>query len=562
MAGEARQEAYEEIEEEEEESGYKLPEDAGAVDYILWPWRSMEGFFERFLRNFGWRFGVQMSVMYMLVKGLMMSVLGLIRLSYCKKTLGIDGMKCQTMGTIAQTPWAIKGAIGVLSDAYPLLGYHKASYIIVVGVAGTAAFLGLATVPIASASIAAMFMFLANLEIATADLLCEGKYAELMQTRPKTGSTMVSYVWGNFQVGALVAACFVGPVADAYDPKILFWMLTPIAASIIVPTALGYLGDEQVPADKQGFKTELINRYPLIIAFCLVMALCAIGNAVIDLVFFDEHMWQAIYALSAAVLLSVMAFFCLPKQLAMSNFYMFMASVLYIDIGGAQDFWFTADDKCVPGGPAFDYTYYNTYTAVVGSFTGWIGIVLFQTYMSGWTFRQLFWVTTLMQVLASAFDLLIINRYNIAWGIPDKWFYMFGDAIIGPAVMMFAFMPAVVLTSKLVPKGLESTTYALLAGFQNFGGVVSSQLGIFATQYAGIETTEDDGAQCNFDNLSLLVAVTHCLLPLLAIPLTFLLIPNKLMTDKIIEDDCHDQPSLLSQYFAPHESGAKEHKEA
>ena len=57
------------------------------------------------------------------------------------------------------------------------------------------------------------------------------------------------------------------------------------------------------------------------------------------------------------------------------------------------------------------------------------------------------------------------NRYNIAWGIPDKWFYMFGDAVIGPAVMMFAFMPAVVLTSKLVPKGLESTTYALLAGW-------------------------------------------------------------------------------------------------
>jgi len=69
-------------------------------------------------------------------------------------------------------------------------------------------------------------------------------------------------------------------------------------------------------------------------------------------------------------------------------------------------------------------------------------------------------------------------------------------------------MPAVVLTSKLGPKGLgahftcctlakvhiltqkalpESTTYALLAGFQNFGGIVSSQLGIFATEFAGIK---------------------------------------------------------------------------
>jgi biopolymer transport protein ExbB/TolQ len=29
---------------------------------------------------------------------------------------------------------------------------------------------------------------------------------------------------------------------------------------------------------------------------------------------------------------------------------------------------------------------------------------------------------------------------------------MFGDAVIGPAVGMFAAMPALVLTSKLVPK--------------------------------------------------------------------------------------------------------------
>jgi hypothetical protein len=44
---------------------------------------------------------------------------------------------------------------------------------------------------------------------------------------------------------------------------------------------------------------------------------------------------------------------------------------------------------------------------------------------------------------------------------------------------MFSAMPALVLTSKLVPKGLESTVYALLAGFQNFGSVVSSQVGIY-----------------------------------------------------------------------------------
>ncbi len=83
----------------------------------------------------------------------------------------------------------------------------------------------------------------------------------------------------------------------------------------------------------------------------------------------------------------------------------------------------------------------------------------------------------------------------------------------------------------------QATTYALLAGFQNFGGVVSSQLGVYASQFAGIKTTEKDGEKCNFDNLNMLVFVCHIALPVIAIPLTFILIPNKCMTDRIITDD-------------------------
>ena len=72
----------------------------------------------------------------------------------------------------------------------------------------------------------------------------------------------------------------------------------------------------------------------------------------------------------------------------------------------------------------------------------------------------------------------------------------------------------------------------------------------FFLQAAGIRTT----APCNFENLSKLVLVSllpmygwlfwprgvwhvmqicHCILPLFALPLSVLLIPNKLMTDKL-----------------------------
>eukprot|EP00290_Baffinella_frigidus_P011892 CAMPEP_0180150054 /NCGR_PEP_ID=MMETSP0986-20121125/21212_1 /TAXON_ID=697907 /ORGANISM="non described non described, Strain CCMP2293" /LENGTH=519 /DNA_ID=CAMNT_0022096899 /DNA_START=162 /DNA_END=1718 /DNA_ORIENTATION=- len=467
--------------------------------------------------------------------------MGLVRLSYCKKSLGVDGTACQTMGAIASTPWAIKGAIGVLSDMYPLWGYHKASYIIASAVMGSLAFFGLASLPISTPTGAAALFFLANLEIATADLLCEGRYATKMQEKPATGSMMVSYVWGLFQMGALVAALLVGPLADQTNPKYVFWICVPLAASIILPVAWGYLGDEKVAPEKRGkIDWALAREHPMIMAYCLTMAAAALGNAALDTILFDWHKLQFVYAVGAAIALSVLAFRWLPKQIARCNFYMFLSSVLYVNLSGSQDFWFTADEKCVPGGPAFDYTYYNSYTWIVGAVTGWLGIVLFQATMSNWPFRRLFWVTTLLQVLASAFDLLIIARWNISVGISDKVFYMFGDAVIGPAVGMFAAMPALVLTSKLVPKGLESTVYALLAGFQNFGGVVSSQVGIYAVSVAGIKTT----GECDFQNLGWLVFVCHCLLPLLAVPLTFILIPDMLMTDTILE------PSLLQDATA------------
>ena len=64
MAADGAKEEYAEIGgNDDQEKGYELPKDASVTDYLLWPWRSMEGFFERFIRNFGWKFAVQIAVM-------------------------------------------------------------------------------------------------------------------------------------------------------------------------------------------------------------------------------------------------------------------------------------------------------------------------------------------------------------------------------------------------------------------------------------------------------------------------------------------------------------------
>ena len=37
----------------------------------------------------------------------------------------------------------------------------------------------------------------------------------------------------------LISASLVGPVSDAYNPQIIFYLCIPLAASILLPTALG-----------------------------------------------------------------------------------------------------------------------------------------------------------------------------------------------------------------------------------------------------------------------------------------------------------------------------------
>jgi hypothetical protein len=77
----------------------------------------------------------------------------------------------------------MKALIGAVSDSVPFLGYHKASYIMASALLGSIAYIVLGSVDL-SAKVVAFLFFLVNIELATTDLLCEGKYAELMRAKP------------------------------------------------------------------------------------------------------------------------------------------------------------------------------------------------------------------------------------------------------------------------------------------------------------------------------------------------------------------------------------------
>ncbi|QDZ19429.1 folate/biopterin transporter [Chloropicon primus] len=526
--------------------------------------RGSRNYWNRLVGNFTLEFIVLLTSCYYGVKGTLYTFVQSGQLPYFQKYVGITGIEYQKYKLVSSLPWAMKAWIGLISDNYPIWGYNKRYYMVLATFIGSVSFalLGVLDIDQSTALFAALLLFFASLDMATVDLLCEGKYAEKMMEKPETSSDLVSWVWGVYQLGSLTASLFIGPVSDRYSPKIIYLIAVPFALQFLIPLALGYLPEERVsPASEAspigmtrtnwnaGVTMRLVSylprkmrEKPRIFVMAFLTALSALLLGVVHLTGTEGQ--QLTYTICASVMLCACSSWALPPVLSRANIYMFLCQVLYIQVSGALDYFYTAGPECFAGGPSFSFSYYTTYTVIVGSLAAWLGVVLFQAWMRDWNFRRVFWLTTFVRVIGSIFDICIALRWNLSIGISDKTMYMFGDAVIYNIVYQMDFMPAVVLTSKVCPKGLESTIYALLAGMQNMGQNVSQSLGSYLIEAMGVKTackpSVDEECDCDFDNLPLLLFVSHMVLPLLTIPLTFLLIPNRRMTDTLdVGNDDH-----------------------
>lgn len=419
------------------------------------------------------------------------------------------------------------------SDSFPLsdVGLHKRPYMLGSSFVGVCALLVLATVQMseATAPIAAILLMFVNLQLATVDLLTEGTYAALMRGMPETGADVVTFVWGLYMVGSFAGSSVAGPISDHFNPRVIFFVCLPLALQVIPMSS--FLPEERLPPERRGFRRDKIEESPQIFLLGACMTAGALLLAFVSLYLGSDV--QSAVSVGVSIVLCILAWKWLPPMLARSNLYMFLASAMYVNIGGVSDYWFTAPDSCVPNGPHFSYSFYLTVAALLGSLAGLAGVSLFQIFLSRGTFRKAFCTTLVLKLIGSLFDLFIVRRDNLRYGIPDHVAFLLGDAIIVNVIVMLDFMPAVVLTSASCPKGMEATVYSLLAGFQNFGSNVGRAVGVGLINWLQIKTTEP----CNFDNFPLAIVLSHIVSPLCTLPLIFILIPPNLITDRLMDDD-------------------------
>ncbi len=451
--------------------------------------------------------------------------------------MGIDAATTQTLGALAMCPWTIKPLIGVLSDLIAVGGYHKRYWMllsILVGIGGAVGMVIDVRVPV----IIVIFLAMVHFEIAVTDLLIEGQYAELMRKNAHTGSSVVTLANGFQQFGFIIGMCFMGPLADLKLFRVSNIIALSLCVTPILPILFGFLPEvKRSKAPLVLVDTLRIRKEWKIIIVVALTGLSAPATAAIT-VFASK----TIGLICSAVIITMAAvggFFAFDNRIiAKVALYQILAQASKVSFSSALDFFFTANETCLPGGPAFSYSFYITTGGIVSAVASLSMVFVYELLFSKWKFRSVILFTTILSGIGGLFDVAIVKRWNLSIGIPDMYFFIIGDDVLHSMVDALIWIPSSSIIGKVCPPSMESSTYAYLAGVSNFGRMISVIAGAFLTELFGI-TTIEGASHCNWKNLEYLVLGGHVVLMLLiSIPASFL-IPNEpqdadLLKEKLI----------------------------
>jgi hypothetical protein len=432
-------------------------------------------------------------------------------------------------------PWGLKPLFGKLSDRVPILGYRKLPYMLLVtlgGIAG-AAMVGFMPIPQTPADTIVLGIFMICLSVSINDLLTEAKYSELLNTKPKHGPDVVTFVWLGIFGWEFLGTLVQGPVLEHYGAQYLYLIcLVPITLGLF-PVVTNWIQDEWLdPPTRAALAEKGKHEKPEMLALVVILVISCCTVATVNLSGMSKAANAAV-GVTVALVTIFSFYFLLTPPIGKLNAFTVLQGVLAISTDGATFYFFTDDEKVFPTGPNFSPWFYTTGLGLILDFCNILGIYTYSVFMKKWSYRWLYTTTNAILAVAHLWSVLIYTRQNLELGIPDKTFVLTTRAM-DSITKMWMWMPGVLLTAQLCPKGSEATMFALLAGCANLGHSCAAMIGAFALEQFGVAPTGEVGDTEKFKNLWK-VALTSASLPVVTLFLIPWAIPDKLQTEKVLE---------------------------
>ena len=386
-------------------------------------------------------------------------ILGLARLAvsfFLKDDLGLTPAEVAALTGITALPWIIKPVFGFISDGLPIFGYRRRPYLILSGFLGCASWLALATL-VDDAFTATLVILFTSFSVAISDVIVDSLIVERAREESLSQSgSLQSLSWGASALGGLLTAYFSGLLLQHLTSNQVFEITATFP--LIVSAVAWLISEDKV--DKDNPET----------------AISPVKGQV-------KQLWGAVK----------------QKQVWLPIAFLFTWQAT--PTADSAFFFFSTNEL------GFEPEFLGR-VRLVTSFASLVGIFLFQRYLKTVPFRTILGWSTVIAAVLGMTTLLLVTHTNRALGIDDRWFSL-GDSLILTVVGQITWMPVLVLSARLCPKGVEATLFALLMSIWNLSGLLSHELGALLTSWLGV-------TESNFDHLWLLVIITNLstLLPL------------------------------------------------
>ena len=493
---------------------------AGAA--LVAPAVNLTRFLKRLRARFG-RFVLLAVAQYGMNQGIGEPTGELARKLYFSQVLGVDGADSLRYYASAKLPWNMKPVFGMLSDALPIFGYRRTSYVVIAGVSGVIAWTSLGTLPLTAQS-AVPFLILMNVSMATPDIMVDATTAELSRKVPEAASDLQSLCWGALAVGGVYSCTTSGAIADAFGPQVLFLTTNVAALSVLIGGLRGWLEEKRLPPQKRRPDLSWFRNNRAMSGLAVFMAASASTLTFVN-VFCESMALRAGVTLAIAGALMIAVRICLRTihpVLARVALFLFAREALQPYVSDALFQWMTKADD----GPKFTATFLG-FVDCFGNLGLFAGVVLYNTKLTNVNYRRIFTFAQVALCLSNLMDLALVMRWNLAIGIPDHAM-LIGDTAVTACIRRFFSMPSFVLASKVCPRDVEATLFAMLMALSNFGTTVAELLGTSLLEFLKVRGD-------NYDNLSTAITLKSLcrMLPILLIPL---LVPNLTPNDPIDVD--------------------------
>lgn len=494
-----------------------------------------------------WKFMILLGSVQFLLKGVNYIVVQ--RASFLFKKLNLEAERTQILLQLAGSPWAIKAIMGVLSDSLALGEKRKKWWLVIAagfGIGGCVFLLAGRSVPL----LLAFGLFGLSFQNSFSDLLVEGKYSEVLRDNPSSNG-IITFSNGCQQLGYVVGYLLIGPLLDAGLEVVLFFICLFMAVSVVPLELLNFLPEERVekqPEDK-GWSWLFLSMAKFRKEKALLLLACASGLVSPALALLPIFLKGTIglvltTCIFYAVVLTLifLSYKIFPsKYVAVVALFEFFKRCQRPSLDTALDFYYTSSVECCPSCPHLSLFWYVTVGGIVSSVAAVFALFLYEVFFKKLSFRNVVIVTLILQVVGSSTDLLVLFRLNLRLGIPDVVAVLLGDSIIQPICQMLNWIPGAILLSKVCPPGLESSTFAFVAGISNLSLHGSYLSGALIMDLVGLKTT----VPCNMTSLPVLVAICHSLLPLvIGVGTAFLLLPNTPQDSSLLEKQKSEEISL------------------